>query len=140
MRNSFVQILTQSGSSSVDVDNEMSVSKDTFAEAAELARYGVAELNAEGYFVAMDEGYLSIFGSEVTSLIGRHWSASVHPDDHDGVDAAYRLARKNGRGYAEIRAMRNGSTVVNQALMVTSIYDHSQTLLGYQCLHRYFLL
>ena len=103
-------------------------------QSAEPAHFGVSDLDTEGRFVSVDASYLSMLGKPETNLLGEHWHATVHPGDREAVEAAYGLARSTGRGYVEIRAQRDDSTTVNQALTVTGSRNEEGVLTGYHCL------
>jgi PAS domain S-box-containing protein len=102
--------------------------------AAEPANFGMAELDASGHFVAVNPAFLSMLGMAEAELLGQHWRATVHPEDHGRAQEAYRLAAARGRGYIEIRALRHDSTIVYQALAVTALYDDRGRIAGYHCL------
>jgi len=112
----------------------MPSSTDISVKTAEPAHGGIAELNEEERFISMDEAYLAMLGEQEMNLLGQHWHLSVHADDHQRVEEAYRMARLTGRGFAEIRALRRDSLVVYQALTVTGIHDSSGAFAGYHCL------
>ncbi len=103
-------------------------------QSGEPAHYGVADLDTEGRFVSVDAAYLLMLGKQETGLLGEHWQTTVHAGDHEAVEAAYSLARFTGHGYAEIRAVRNDSTTVYQALTVTGTRDGAGVFTGYHCL------
>jgi PAS domain S-box-containing protein len=75
-----------------------------------------------------------MLGKQETNLLGEHWHASVHSGDHEAVEAAYSQARSTGRGYVEIRALRDDSTTVYQALTVTGGRNEQGVFTGYHCL------
>jgi PAS domain S-box-containing protein len=105
-----------------------------FEKVIDQAHIGLAELDAEGCFASANPSYLSMLGVQEADLVGQHWHATVHPDDHVRVEEAYRMARSKGRGYAEIRGVRNNSGIVYQALAVTAITDTNGEFRGYSCL------
>ncbi len=75
-----------------------------------------------------------MLGLEEDELLGRHWRTTVHPDDAGRVQEAYQGAAREGRGYVELRALRHDSTIVYQALVVSSIQDEQGAVIGYHCL------
>ena len=112
----------------------MPISSDLVFPSVEPVNFGMASLDTKGHFVSMDAAYLTMLGRQGTSLLGEHWRSTVHPEDYEGVEAAYGLARTTGHGYVEIQALRGDSTVVYQALTVTGNHDETGSLTGYHCL------
>jgi PAS domain S-box-containing protein len=112
----------------------MPISSDLVFPSVEPANFGVANLDTKGHFVSMDATYLTMLGRQGTNLLGEHWRSTVHPEDYEGVEAAYSRARTTGHGYVEIQAPRSDSTVVYQALTVTGNHDETGSLTGYHCL------
>jgi PAS domain S-box-containing protein len=99
----------------------------------DLAHLGLAELDSEGCFAAVNPAFLSMLGMREAELLGQHWRVTVHPDDHGRAHEAYELARTNHRGYVEVRAARIDSTLIDQALTITGIHDESGVFIGDQC-------
>src|SRR5579862_9423537 len=102
--------------------------------ALELAHIGLAELDAEGHFVSVNAAFLSMLGMQEIDLLGQHWHATVHPDDWGHAQEAYRMARADGRAYVEIRASRQDSPIVYQAVALTGVTDERGVFAGYHCL------
>ena len=100
----------------------------------ELPLFGTAELDADGRFVSTDAAYRALLGRPDADLPGQHWQVTVHSDNRATVEEAYRMARLAGRGYAEIRALRDDASVVFQALMVTAVYGPGGEFTGFHCL------
>lgn len=99
----------------------------------ELADLGLADLDAEGRFVAVNPGFLSMLGMREADLLGQHWRVTVHPDDHGRAHDAYEHARANGRGYVEIRALRTDSPIIYQAITITGVNGERGVFTGYHC-------
>jgi PAS domain S-box-containing protein len=104
--------------------------------AVEAAHLGLAELDPEGRFVSVNAPYLSTLGLNECDLLGRHWRATVHPDDYERTQRAYDLARDTGGGYVENRGLRQNSSIVSQALTVEWIKSDQGEFKGYQCLRQ----
>ena len=102
--------------------------------AIELADLGLAELDVHGNFVSTNPAFGAMLGMRGAGLAGQNWRVTVHPDDHARVQEAYRLAETQSHGYVEVRALREDSTIVHQALTVTAIRDQRGTLTGFHCL------
>lgn len=99
-----------------------------------MAHLGLAELDAEECFIAVNPMYASMLGLEGSELLGHHWRITVHPEDHSRAQEAYRLARTQGQGYAEIRAVRKNGSPIYQALTASGIKDECGNITGFRCL------
>ena len=108
--------------------------RDLLEIAVELAQIGLAELDVEGRFLSANSAYVAMLDTREADLLGRHWRATIHPEDHGGAQEAYRKARTEGRGYVEIRAVGNRSKIIYQALTVIPVCDERGVLTGYTCL------
>jgi PAS domain S-box-containing protein len=108
--------------------------KASLQDAIEVAHFGLAEASLDGRYVSANAAFLSMLDLQEKELLGQHWSVTVHPDDQRRAQEAYDLAWAAGRGYVEIRGIRSDSSIVYQALTVTSIHDDSGALTGYCCL------
>jgi two-component system sensor histidine kinase/response regulator len=112
----------------------MAGQRDFIQGAIELGHLGLAELDLEGRFVTANPAFLAMLGLKETELLGQYWRVTVHPDDQSRAQEAYRLARSEGSGFAEIRGLRRNSTIVYQALTVTGVHDDCGGFTGYHCL------
>jgi len=106
---------------------------DILGGAVEHANPGLAELDSEECFVALNPAFLSVLGQSEAELLGRHWSLTVHPEDHSRTREAYAEARSTGRGYVEIRAVRADSTISHQAITITREETEGGGFGGYRC-------
>jgi PAS domain S-box-containing protein len=112
----------------------MPVLSNLLLQPIDPAHFGVATLDTEGRFVAVDAPYLAMLGRQESNLLGEHWRSTVQPGDYEGVEAAHRMACSTGHGYVEVQALRSDSMVVYQALTVTGIRDETGLWTGYHCL------
>ncbi len=112
----------------------MPESCDILHEAVELAKLGLAELDAEGRFVSVNSAFVSVPGLREEDLLGLEWRIAVHPEDHGRAEEAYLIARSKGEAYVEIRALGNDSAMGYQALTLTAIKDDRGSFTGYHCL------
>lgn len=76
------------------------------ANAAEVAQLGLAELEPEGRFVAVNPPYLSMLCLNESDLLGKPRRITVHLDDHERAEEAYAVARTTGGSYVEFRGLR----------------------------------
>jgi PAS domain S-box-containing protein len=94
---------------------------------------GLADLDTQERYVAVSRAFLTMFEMREADLLGQSWRVTVHPDDHERAQEAYEQARTEGRGFAEIRALRTNSPVSYQAMTVTGVHDEHGTFTGYHC-------
>lgn len=106
---------------------------EIFQHAIEQGNLGLAALDADGRYVAVNAALLAMHGWSESDLLGKHWEVTVHPQDRKRAREAYRLARSNGRSYLEVRALRDDAVVVYQALTVTAVTDEGGNFAGYHC-------
>ena len=106
---------------------------EIFQHAIEQGNLGLAALDADGRYVAVNAALLAMHGWSESDLLGKHWEVTVHPQDRKRAREAYRLARSSGRSYLEVRALRDDAVVVYQALTVTAVTDEGGNFAGYHC-------
>ena len=114
----------------------MGTSSFILKSAVEVARLGLAELDPEGRFVAVNPAYLSLLELNESDLLGQHWGMTVHPDDEQPARRAHELALTAGASYVEIRTLRPDGSIHFRALTVESSKDDEGVLKGYRCLLR----
>ena len=110
----------------------MQESRETFEEAVELAKLGLAELDAEERLVWLNSSYQSMLGLTASELIGRHWRSAVHTEDYVLTAEAFRRARSEGQASVEIRVVRSDSSIAYQSLMITRVTDDGGVLTGFR--------
>ena len=99
----------------------MAKSSVILKSAVEVAHLGLAELDPEGCFLAVNAPYLSMLGLNESDLLGRHWHVTVHPDDYERTQQAYDLGPQYRRRHVEVRGLRQDASTVYQALTVESV-------------------
>ena len=110
--------------------------REIFQSAIEQGHLGLAALDADGKYVAVNAALLAMHGLEEGALLGKHWQVTVHPDDRKRATEAYLLAKTAGQSYVEVRALREDNVVVYQALTVTGVTDNRGEFAGYRCLRQ----
>ncbi len=83
----------------------------TLNMALENAVEGIALLNTEGRYLAVNRAYAAMLGYQPEELVGMDWQATVHPDDVNRVKAIHERMLREGRGEVEVLAMRKDHSV-----------------------------
>ena len=99
----------------------------------EMAQIGLAVLDPEGNYLAVNPAFLSMLRLREADLLGQNWRVTVHPDDHARAQHAYDLARTTCRGYVEVRALRTNARVIYQAVTITGAHAPRGEFTGYHC-------
>ena len=103
------------------------------SHALESAVEGIARLDPDGRYVFVNSAYAAMLGNDPAEMTGTPWQPSVHPDDRETMDAAYREMLAVGRVEAEVRGIRkNGSGFQMRVVMVTR-RDERGDLAGHHC-------
>lgn len=111
----------------------MTFKNSNLHDVIELASLGLAQLDMEGRFVAMNPLFGAMLGLRTADLLGKHWRETVHAEDYPRALVAFELAEAGEHGYVEIRALRGDRTIVYQALTVTGVHKEGDGFSGYSC-------
>jgi PAS domain S-box-containing protein len=94
---------------------------------------GIARLDINGRYIALNRAYAAALGYQQEEMIGMSWQQTVHPDDVEVVAAAYHQMMIEGKAEAESMGLRkDGSTFYKEMVMVAA-YDWHDRLIGYHC-------
>ncbi|MBW4695039.1 MAG: PAS domain S-box protein [Lyngbya sp. HA4199-MV5] len=94
---------------------------------------GIARLDINGHYIALNRAYAASLGYQQEEMIGLSWQQTVHPDDLGIVTAAYQQMMIEGKAEAEAMGLRkDGSTFYKEMVMVAA-YDWHDRLIGYHC-------
>jgi PAS domain S-box-containing protein len=97
---------------------------------------GIARLDQDGGYLAINDLYAGALGYEPSELIGRNWSRTISCEDQPKANAAYQLMLDEGKGEFEAVGVRkDGSTFWKQVLMV-KILDRDGEHVGHYCFMR----
>jgi PAS domain S-box-containing protein len=102
---------------------------DALQDAVMPGVLGVAQVDSEGRYVAVNSAFRATLGPGCPEPLGQDWSVTAHPNDRKRAQAAYQLARTTGQGYVEIRISRSDSLVINQAATLVGISDDGGVLI-----------
>ncbi|MFN3477118.1 MAG: PAS domain-containing protein, partial [Candidatus Methylomirabilales bacterium] len=97
---------------------------------------GIARLDPEGRYVAVNDGYARMLGYEPGELIGREWRLTVHPEEHQTAWAAYERMIREGKAEFEARAVRKDGAVMWKRVLMVRRVDPTGHFLGHYCFMR----
>lgn len=97
---------------------------------------GIARLNPEGRYIALNRAYAEALGYEQTDMIGMTWQATVYPDDQPLVAAAYDQMQQEGKAEVEVRAVRQDQSLFYTEIVMVAAYDWYDQYIGYHCFTR----
>ncbi|MEB3338758.1 MAG: PAS domain S-box protein, partial [Leptolyngbyaceae bacterium] len=105
----------------------------TLSLALENAVEGIAQLDIDGRYVAVNGAYASRIGYTPEEMIGMDWQLTVHALDLERMLLAYQQMLANGKVEVEARGIcKDGSVFYKQLVMVTS-YDSQKNRTGHYC-------
>ncbi|MGA7936379.1 MAG: PAS domain S-box protein [Kovacikia sp.] len=94
---------------------------------------GIARLDVNGRYIALNRAYAIALGYQQQEMIGMSWQLTFHPEDVVTLETAHQLMLTEGKAEAEVRALRkDGSTFYNEVVMVAA-YDWHDRLMGHHC-------
>jgi PAS domain S-box-containing protein len=94
---------------------------------------GIARLNMDGHYVALNRAYAAALGYQQEEMIGMPWQQTVHPDFVQSVTAAYQQMMVEGKAAVEVMGLRkDGSTFYSEKVMVAA-HDWHDRLIGFHC-------
>ena len=99
----------------------------------EHAVEGIAQVDVEGRYTAVNRAYADAMGCEPQAIIGRDWLELVHIEDHGRLVAARAEMLQLGKAETDVRGVRkDGTTVFEHIVMVASYDDHGRVV-GHHC-------
>jgi PAS domain S-box-containing protein len=105
----------------------------TLSLALENAVEGIAHLDVDGRYVAVNSAYASRIGYTPEEMIGMDWQLTVHDRDLERMRLAYQQMLANGKVEVEARGVcKDGSVFYKQLVMITS-YDSQKNRTGHYC-------
>ncbi|NJR39200.1 MAG: PAS domain S-box protein [Leptolyngbyaceae cyanobacterium CSU_1_4] len=111
------------------VENELREKNTALSNALE----GIARLDVQGRYTAVNEAYARITGYQPPEMIGMDWQSTVYPEDLERLKVAYQQMLNQGKVEIEARGVRkDGSLFYKQLFMVTAYDDHKQ-MTGHHC-------
>ncbi|HIK17288.1 MAG TPA: PAS domain-containing protein [Leptolyngbyaceae cyanobacterium M33_DOE_097] len=98
---------------------------------------GIARLDLQGRYIALNRSYAEVLGYEPEEMIGMAWEQTLLAEDIAEVKAAYhRVVTTGSKISIEARALRkDGSTFYKEVVLVPA-YDLHDNLIGHHCFTR----
>ncbi len=94
---------------------------------------GIARLDINGHYIALNRAYATSLGYQQEEMIGMALQQTVHPDDVPLLKEARQQMLIEGKSEVEVRGLRkDGSTFYMEVVMVTACDWHDH-LIGYHC-------
>lgn len=97
---------------------------------------GISRLDEQGVFVMANASYAGLLACRPEELVGRHWSTTVHPDDHDLARASYQRMRESGKADFEARALRTDGSCFYKHVVMVREQDPQGRFVGHHCFMR----
>lgn len=94
---------------------------------------GIARLDINGRYVALNRAYAAALGYEQTELIGMSWQQTIHPHDLDRLTAAYQTMLREGKAEVEVMGLRKDGSTFYKEIVVVAAYDWHDRLIGHHC-------
>ena len=101
--------------------------------ALENAVAGVARLDPQGCYIAVNQVYAEITGYQPEEMVGMEWQRTVHPNDLEKMINAYHQMLQDGRVEVEARGIKKDGTLFYKQLVMITIYDEQQQFVGHHC-------
>jgi PAS domain S-box-containing protein len=101
--------------------------------ALEYAVEGIARLDAQGRYIAVNNAYASTVGYTPEEMLGMEWQSTVHPKDITDLIAAYQQMLAYGKGEAEARGLRKDGSVFYKQVTIVSAWDDRHNFIGHYC-------
>ena len=97
------------------------------------AKEGLALLDAEGKYLAVNREYAQLLGYKPKELISRSWARTVHPEDLAEVEAAYQRMLRDEKVELQVRGMRQDGSVFRKHMMIVKAYGQRGLRQGHYC-------
>jgi PAS domain S-box-containing protein len=97
---------------------------------------GIARLDTQGHYIALNRAYAEVLGYEQAEMIGMAWQDTVYPEDVAIVESSHHDMLKQGKAEAEVRAIRKDGSTFYQEVMMVAAYDWYDHLIGHHCFTR----
>lgn len=97
---------------------------------------GIARLDLEGRYVALNRAYAQALGYEAEEMIGMHWEETLHPDDIPIIKTAYQQMLERGKVVTEVRARRKDGFIFYEEVVLVPAHDLHDRMIGHHCFIR----
>ncbi len=94
---------------------------------------GIARLDLQNHFVALNRAFAISLGYQQEEMIGLPWSIIFHPDDLEIVEAAHQEMLQAGKVEIEVRGVRKDASAFYMQLVMVAAHDWHDRLIGFHC-------
>ncbi|MBD2021918.1 PAS domain S-box protein, partial [Leptolyngbya sp. FACHB-36] len=94
---------------------------------------GIARLDVNGRYVALNRAYAASLEYQQEEMIGMTWDRTVHPDDLEIAMATYQTMLAEGKAEAEVRGLRKDGSVFYKLIVLVAAYDWHDRWVGHHC-------
>ncbi len=101
--------------------------------ALENAVEGIARLDREGRYLAVNRAYAGMLGYQIDELIGVDCRLTVGPEDLQKVEAAYERMMMRGRSQVEAPGVRKDGSVFWKEIVMVKAHDQAGQWIGHYC-------
>jgi PAS domain S-box-containing protein len=105
----------------------------TLNAALENAVEGIARLDTQGRYLAVNRAYATMLGYQPDEMVGMDWQATVHPQDLDRVKAIHQRMLSEGRAEVEVRGVRKEGSVFWMQLVWVKAHNEQMQWRGHYC-------
>jgi PAS domain S-box-containing protein len=101
--------------------------------ALENAVAGIARIDTQGCYIAVNHVYAAIAGYQPEEMLGMEWQQTVYPDDVEKMIDSYHQMLRDGRVEVEARGIKKDGTLFYKQLVMITIYNEQQQFVGHHC-------
>jgi len=101
--------------------------------ALENAVEGIARLDEQGRYLAVNRAYAGMLGYRPEELIGMDLQSTVHPKDREKVKAAFQRMLSQGRAETEVLGVRKDDTVFWKQTVIVKAHNQQGHWFAHYC-------
>lgn len=95
---------------------------------------GIARIDSNGHYSAVNDSYAAMLGCAPGDLIGQSWEPTVHEEDRPLALAAYTRMIEEGKAEFEARAVRKDESIFYKQVLIVKGFNTSDG--GHHCFMR----
>jgi PAS domain S-box-containing protein len=104
--------------------------------ALSYALEGIARLDGQGRYVAVNDAYARITGYDPQEMLGMGWHSTVYSADLAYLNKAYQQMLDQGKVEVEARGVRKDGSIFFKQLFMITAYDDKNQFTGHYCFLR----
>jgi PAS domain S-box-containing protein len=104
-----------------------------FNQALSHAMEGIALLDLQGHYIQINQAYAQAIGYSPEAMVGMDWQRTVHPDDLESVQIAYKHMQEHGKVEVAARGVRSDGSIFYKQLVMVTNYNSQQQQIGHYC-------